>query len=189
MEIPSIKMNEKDIKRISKFLSLILRHNPDKIKLSLDENGWADVEELIKKSYKNVRFSMEDLEHVVATNNKKRFSFNEDNTKIRANQGHSIKTIDLKLTPVAPPAFLYHGTVPKFMETIKEKGLLKMSRQHVHLSKDLETAVNVGSRRGKPVILSVRTGEMHKKGFDFFCSENGVWLTDTIPTEFIDFKN
>lgn len=181
-------MNEKETKKISKFLSLILRHNPEKINLVLDANGWANVEELIKKAYKNVRFSMEDLEYIVATNNKKRFSFNDDKTKIRANQGHSLKNIDLELKNTTPPEFLYHGTVAKFMEAIHETGLQKMSRQHVHLSNDLETAIKVGSRRGKPIILSVRSGDMHKNGHEFYRSENGVWLTETVPVAFIDFK-
>ncbi len=182
-------MNEKNIKGISKFLSLILRHNPGKIKLELDENGWASVEELLSKSSKgNVRFSMETLEEVVKTNDKKRFAFNADKTKIRANQGHSLKTIDLELKAMEPPAFLYHGTVGKFMESIKEKGLQKMSRQHVHLSKDLETAIKVGSRRGQTLILNVRAKDMHNGGYAFYQSENGVWLTGEVPPEFIDFK-
>lgn len=183
-------MKEKNIKRISKFLSLILRHNPSKIGLELDENGWANVEELLSKSNKkNVRFSIETLEEVVETNDKKRFAFNDSKTKIRANQGHSIKTIDLELQTIEPPAFLYHGTVGKFMASIKEKGLQKMSRQHVHLSSDLETAIKVGNRRGQAIILSVRAIDMHNKGYTFYQSENGVWLTDSVPVEFIDFKS
>ncbi len=182
-------MNEKKIKRISKFLSLILRHNPDKINLELDENGWANVDELLSKSSKgNTRFSMETLEEVVETNDKKRFAFNGDKTKIRANQGHSIKTIDLELEVIEPPTFLYHGTVGKFMQSIRGKGLQKMSRQHVHLSNDLETATKVGSRRGHPIILSVRSKDMYDAGHAFYQSENGVWLTDEVPPEFIDFK-
>ena len=183
-------MNEKYIKRISKFLSLILRHNPAKINLELDKNGWADVNELLSKAAKNkVKFTLEELKEIVKSNDKKRFSFNQDNTKIRANQGHSLKNIDLELTNIEPPAFLYHGTVAKFMEAIKEKGLLKMSRQHLHLSKDRETAVKVGSRRGKPIILSIRAMDMHNKGHEFYCSANGIWLTNHVPAEFIDFKN
>ena len=182
-------MNEREIKRISKFLSLLLRHNPGKINLSLDANGWANIDELIKKSQKHVKFSMIDLEYVVTNNDKQRFAFNEDKTKIRANQGHSLKNINLELQSIAPPPFLYHGTVAKFMANIRETGLQKMSRQHVHLSKDVETAIKVGSRRGKPIILSIRTGEMHTKGYNFYRSENGVWLTDNVPTEFIDFKS
>ncbi|WP_299677958.1 RNA 2'-phosphotransferase [uncultured Tenacibaculum sp.] len=182
-------MNEREIKSISKFLSLLLRHQPDLIGLKLDKNGWADVAELIEKSKrKGKHFSIEKLEEVVATNDKKRFSFNEDQTKIRANQGHSLKTIDLKLEAIQPPEYLYHGTVPKFMQSIREKGLQKMSRQHVHLSQDLETATKVGSRRGVPTILTVRSGAMHVAGFEFYQSKNGVWLTDHVPANFIEFK-
>ncbi|WP_299622001.1 RNA 2'-phosphotransferase [uncultured Tenacibaculum sp.] len=182
-------MNEREIKNISKFLSLLLRHQPDLIGLKLDENGWADVAELIEKSKRKGKyFSIEKLEEVVATNDKKRFSFNEDQTKIRANQGHSLKTIDLKLEAIQPPEYLYHGTVSKFMQSIKEKGLQKMSRQHVHLSQDLETATKVGSRRGVPTILTVRSGAMHVAGFEFYQSKNGVWLTDYVPAKFIEFK-
>ena len=182
-------MNEKEIKRISKFLSLVLRHQPEHINLELDKNGWAIIEELIKKSKsKNITFSTTDLEEIVTTNDKQRFAFNEEKTKIRANQGHSVKTIDLELKPQQPPAFLYHGTVSKFMHAIRQHGLQKRSRQHVHLSKDVETATKVGSRRGQPIILSIRALDMFNNGFKFYCSENGVWLTDHVPAEFIDFK-
>ncbi|WP_405205758.1 RNA 2'-phosphotransferase [Aquimarina sp. LLG6339-5] len=175
-------------KQISKFLSLILRHNPGKIGLQLDENGWADVNELIYKSntHRN-QLNIEVLKEVVRTNDKKRFAFNEDDTKIRANQGHSIK-VNLEYTPIQPPEFLYHGTVGKFREDIRRKGLLKMSRHHVHLSEELETAVKVGSRRGVPIILTVRSGEMYRDGIEFYQSDNGVWLTDTVPPEYIDFQ-
>ncbi|WP_298313093.1 RNA 2'-phosphotransferase [uncultured Aquimarina sp.] len=175
-------------KQISKFLSLILRHNPGKIGLKLDENGWADVGELISKANKHRnQLNTETLEEVVATNDKKRFAFNEDETKIRANQGHSIK-VDLEYTPIQPPEFLYHGTVGKFREDIRRKGLLKMSRHHVHLSEELETAMKVGSRRGVPIILTVRSGDMHRDGIEFYQSDNGVWLTDSVATEYIEFK-
>jgi putative RNA 2'-phosphotransferase len=129
---------------------------------------------------------MEELEEVVATNTKKRFSFNEDKTKIKANQGHSIK-VDLALQPKQPPSYLYHGTVEKFLQSIREKGLIKGSRHHVHLSADKETAINVGSRRGKPIILTIKSGEMHAQNHIFYQSENGVWLTETVPTEYIEF--
>lgn len=181
-------MNEKEIKRLSKFLSLLLRHQPELIGLKLNNNGWADVEELIQKSKsKKQFFTLEELEKVVATNNKKRFSFNEDKTKIRANQGHSVKYIDLELKVMNPPEYLYHGTVAKFIEAIQEKGLQKMSRQHVHLSKDIATATNVGSRRGKPIILGIKSAEMSQQGYQFYQSENGVWLTDHVPVSFIEF--
>ena len=181
-------MNEKEIKRKSKFLSLILRHKPEAINLKLDNNGWANVDDLLKKSKSKINLSFKELEFVVKTNNKKRFSFNEDKTKIRANQGHSLKNVDLELENTKPPQFLYHGTVNKFIESIKKIGLQKMNRQHVHLSKDIETANNVGSRRGKPVILSIQTLEMYNDGFEFYCSKNGVWLTDNIPVKYIEFK-
>lgn len=182
-------MNTKEEKRISKFLSLILRHQPETIKLKLDKNGWADVDELITKSaLKRVKFTLEQLQQVVANNDKKRFAFNDEKTKIRANQGHSLKAIDLELQSQTPPQVLYHGTVAKFMQAIKQSGLQKQSRQHVHLSADRATATKVGSRRGVPVILSIRALDMHNKGFEFYKSENGVWLTDAVPTGFIDFK-
>ena len=165
-------------------MSLVLRHRPEKIGLRLDKNGWADVQELISKM--NINF--QELEYVVENNDKKRFSFNDDKTKIRANQGHSLKNVDLELKNIQPPEFLYHGTVGKFMSAIKDSGLLKMNRQHVHLSKDRETAIKVGSRRGKAIILSIRAGEMYKNGVEFYCSKNGVWLTDHVPVEYIDFK-
>jgi len=182
-------MTDKNIKRISKFLSLILRHQPDKIGLKLDKNGWANVQELITKAgEKKIIFNESDLEAVVVNNNKKRFTFNENKTMIRANQGHSLKTIDLGLTPIEPPAFLYHGTVDKFMTAIRKTGLQKMNRQHVHLSKDRATAINVGSRRGVPIILSIRSKDMYQAGYTFYRSKNGVWLSDHIPAEFIDFE-
>ena len=182
-------MNEARKKQISKFLSLILRHNPDKINLELDKNGWALIDELISKSAKKrTFFSLEELEDVVETNDKKRFSFNPDKTKIRANQGHSIKNIDLELKAIEPPEYLYHGTVGKFRQDIEQKGLLKMSRQHVHLSQDVITARRVGSRRGVPIILTIRAKHMYLKGYEFFKSENGVWLIDKVPSEFIEFK-
>ncbi|MEM9678900.1 MAG: RNA 2'-phosphotransferase [Bacteroidota bacterium] len=182
-------MNDKEKKRISKFMSLVLRHQPEYINLELDNNGWANVEALIAKSRsKNLVFDKDDLIEVVETNDKQRFSFNEDRTKIRANQGHSVKTIDLELKAMTPPKFLYHGTVDKFMASIRKNGLQKMSRQHVHLSKDRETAIKVGSRRGQPIILSVRAKAMEDSDYTFYRSENGVWLTDHVPAEFIDFK-
>lgn len=182
-------MNEREIKNISKFLSLLLRHQPSLIGLKLDENGWADVEELINKSKrKNKHFSKQDLEKVIAENDKQRFSFNEDKTKIRANQGHSIKTVDLQLKSIEPPEYVYHGTVSKFMKLIRENGLQKMSRQHVHLSQNVETAIKVGSRRGVPIILTIQSGKMFREGYEFFKSKNGVWLTNSVPATFIEFK-
>lgn len=182
-------MNEKNKKQISKFLSLVLRHQPEYINLELDKNGWADVSELIEKARtRKVNFSAIELNEIVITNDKQRFAFNEDKSKIRANQGHSVKSIDLQLEVVKPPEFLFHGTVLKFMDSIKNTGLQKRSRQHVHLSQDLETATKVGSRRGQPIILKINSGEMYKSNFNFYCSKNNVWLTEDVPVKFIEFK-
>lgn len=178
-------MNEQEKKKISKFLSLILRHQPETINLTLDENGWANVEELRSKSGNNkVYFTLEQLDEVVETNDKKRFIFNEDKSKIRANQGHSID-IDLALKPQQPPEFLYHGTAQKNVDSILEKGIEKRSRQHVHLSLDKETATKVGMHHGKPVILTIRTGEMLMTEFCFTFRKNGVWLTDFVDAKYI----
>jgi putative RNA 2'-phosphotransferase len=180
-------MNEKRAKNISKFLSLILRHSPQTIQLQLDENGWAAVEELITKCATNGNaFTLPELEEVVASNDKQRFSFNETHTHIRASQGHSI-AVELDLAPCEPPEFLYHGTVAKFLDAIRSQGLHKMKRQHVHLSKDSDTAEKVASRRGSPVILRISSSLMHKNGIAFYLSENGVWLTDHVPVMYIEF--
>ena len=180
-------MQESKRNMISKFLSLVLRHDPGKIGLQLDESGWADVEELISKSAGgNMIFSPQDLEEVVVTNDKQRFGYNEDKSKIRANQGHSIE-VELQLVQKEPPETLYHGTVNRFLESIKGQGLQKMNRHHVHLSAERLTAEKVGSRRGEAVILIVRSGAMAKDGFAFFFSENGVWLTDHVPVKYIVF--
>lgn len=181
-------MNDKQIKTTGKFLSLILRHSPQTIGLQLDENGWADIDEFIIKSARHHQyFTKTELEEIVTQNDKQRFAFNVTHTKIRANQGHSIE-VELNLAEQQPPEYLYHGTIEKFIGSIEREGLQKMSRQHVHLSADRNTAVKVGSRRGKPVILKIRSGEMHKDVLVFYLSENGVWLTDNVPVKYIDFK-
>lgn len=181
-------MTDPNKTRISKFLSLILRHQPETIGLALDEAGWADVAALLQKlAAQGTLLSIAELEEVVATNSKQRFAFNEDHTRIRASQGHSID-VELRLTPLTPPEYLYHGTVAKFMAAIKAEGLKKMSRQHVHLSSDKETAVQVGSRRGAPVILSIKSGVMHGDGAAFYQSQNGVWLTDAVAAKYIEFE-
>lgn len=177
----------KDLKHISKFLSLVLRHKPEEIGLEMEENGWVNVDELIAKcNNKNTSLNFDTLEEVVITNDKQRFAFNDDYTKIRANQGHTVN-VDLQFEPTEPLEFLYHGTVEKFIEGIKTTGLQKMQRLHVHLSKDLETAVKVGSRRGKPLILKIKAAEMHKDGHPFYLSKNGVWLCDNVPAKYIQF--
>ncbi|MDM1384418.1 RNA 2'-phosphotransferase [Myroides marinus] len=178
-------MEETRKKHIGKFLSLVLRHEPSKIGITLDDNGWADVEELISKCAKHrVSFTRKELDEIVETNNKKRYSFNEDETKIRANQGHSI-AVDLEFTAIEPPMFLYHGTADRFLNSIEAEGVKKMSRQHVHLSQDKETAINVGSRHGRVVVLTILAGKMYEDGIVFYQSANGVWLTDYIDPKYI----
>jgi putative RNA 2'-phosphotransferase len=177
----------KDLKHTIKFLSLVLRHAPETIGVAMDPNGWVLVDELIEKSQRhNHKLDFELLEEIVVTNDKQRFSFSADLTMIRANQGHSLN-VDLQFEPRQPPDFLFHGTVGKFMESIRENGLQKMNRTHVHLSKDRETAVKVGSRRGKPVILTVAAGRMFNDGHKFYLSDNGVWLCHEVPPQFIEF--
>ena len=179
-------MNQQSTTKKSKFLSLILRHQPEKIGLVLDDAGWTSVTELLAKlAEHNHGMNREELEHVVTTNDKQRFSFNADKTRIRANQGHSLQTLDLGLAPTEPPDILYHGTAAHFLDAILRTGLEKRSRQHVHLSADEATAYKVGTRHGKPVILSVAAGQMQQDGFSFYCSDNGVWLTDQVPTAYL----
>jgi putative RNA 2'-phosphotransferase len=176
---------EKQLKHLSKFMSLVLRHKPETIGLTLDENGWAGVNELIEKLNKNgAEASIVLIQEVVATNDKKRFAFNEDQTRIRASQGHSI-AVELHLKEMTPPEYLYHGTAERFLDSILATGLQKQGRQHVHLSTTTETAKAVGGRHGKPVILLVNAKEMHEKGYTFYLSENNVWLTEQVPVGFI----
>lgn len=173
----------------SKFLSYVLRHQPDAIGLKLDGEGWAEVSELIRLANSNGRnLTTELIEEVVRTNDKKRFAFSDDGARIRASQGHSV-AIELGLTPVEPPDVLYHGTATRFLDSIKEKGLISGSRRHVHLSAELTTAVDVGQRHGKPTVLTINASEMHSLGHEFFISENGVWLTSAVPIEFIIFED
>jgi putative RNA 2'-phosphotransferase len=174
-------------KKISKFLSLVLRHKPETIGLVLDDNGWAETQELLERLGKNNRkIDLKTLEEVVANNDKKRFAFNADKTKIRASQGHSIE-VKLGYVPVEPPETLFHGTATRFLDSIQKQGLLKRNRHQVHLSQNVETASNVGSRHGKVIVLKVKALEMYKAGFEFFISENKVWLTDHVPVEYLEF--
>lgn len=176
-------------KPISKLMSLVLRHKPEHLGLTLDENGWVEVDKLLavmKRSGKHVDRPL--LEKVVRENDKQRFAFSDDKLRIRANQGHSVK-VDVELEQKVPPAILLHGTVENFLDLIRESGLKKMSRQHVHLSAELETANKVGSRRGKPVILEIDAEKMNQEGYVFFLSANGVWLTDQVPPRFIRFPS
>jgi len=173
------------MKHISKFLSLILRHKPETIGITLDENGWTSVSDLIEKMNQNGNhIDLPTLKKIVETNDKKRFAFNADKTKIRANQGHSIE-VDLNYKAQIPPSILYHGTADSKLESIQKTGLQKMERHHVHLSVDKLVAINVGSRYGTPVVLEIDAETMHNDGHEFFVAENGVWLTDNIPTKYI----
>lgn len=182
-------MDVKERKRKSKFLSLILRHRPEIIGLALDDNGWASVEELLSKAPRgHISLSFEELKEVVDNNDKKRFAFSDDFRKIRANQGHSL-TVDLKLEEKTPPGLLYHGTAVQNLDSIKGQGLIKGQRHHVHLSADKETALKVGGRHGKPVILTISAMNMYQSGIKFYQSENGVWLTDNVAVQFIGFPS
>lgn len=174
-----------NLKHTSKFLSLILRHKPETIGIALDEHGWADVEDLIRGIAATQQgFTRETLEEIVRTDEKGRYSFNEDHTLIRANQGHSIP-VDVELEQKEPPEYLWHGTGEKYVSSIEKQGLLPKSRLYVHLSKDPKTARKVGSRHGKPVVFRIRAREMARKGFEFFLSVNGVWLTKQVPVQYI----
>ncbi len=168
-----------------KYISLILRHKPQAIGITLDEHGWANVDELIEGVNKKYPLTMEMLEQIVATNDKQRYSFNVDKTLIRANQGHSIP-VDVELEEATPPEYLYHGTGEKFVASIDEQGLIPKSRLYVHLSPDTDTAVKVGQRHGKPVIYRVLSKAMVEKGYKFYLSVNGVCLTKAVPVEFLE---
>ncbi|WP_342648082.1 RNA 2'-phosphotransferase [Mucilaginibacter sp. CSA2-8R] len=176
---------EKEIVSISKFLSLVLRHQPELIGLTLSHEGWADIDELLALAAKHGQIITKDtLNVVVDTNSKKRFAFSDDRQYIRASQGHSVE-VSLGYQPQTPPEILYHGTAVQSVNSILAMGLHKQKRQHVHLSTDMDTATKVGQRHGKPAILEVLTGDMHRQGYSFFLSENGVWLTDHVPPAFI----
>ncbi len=174
----------KDIKSASKFLSFVLRHCPEDIGIALDANGWADISELIDKSPSQIDLSNELIKEVVLTSDKQRFKVSDDGLRIRANQGHSVK-IDLELKPKEPPSKLFHGTATRFINSINKEGLKPGQRQHVHLSTDVDTACKVGQRYGKPIILNVDSGSMFKQGYTFFLSNNNVWLTKHVPSQFL----
>lgn len=178
-------MNENQIVRISKFLSKHLRHQPERIGLSLERGGWVSVEMLLNACAKQgLPLTRAQLEEVVAQNNKQRFAFDETATKIRANQGHSIE-VDLELLPTMPPSVLYHGTGAGSVEAILREGIQKMRRHHVHLSQNIDTAIQVGRRHGVPVVFAVRAEAMHLAGHLFFVSANGVWLTEVVPAPYL----
>ena len=171
-------------KETSKYISLILRHKPETIGITLDEHGWANVDELILGISKTHTLNMDILEEIVSTDEKQRYSFNEDKTLIRANQGHSVQ-VDVELNEVKPPETLWHGTGEKYMESIDTQGLISKSRLYVHLSKDVDTAIKVGKRHGKPVLYKVKALDMYNDGFRFYLSKNGVWLTKEVSVEYL----
>jgi putative RNA 2'-phosphotransferase len=178
-------MDEKRKTRISKFLSLVLRHKPETVGLRLEENGWVEVDKLLAAcAAAGNDFTCEELAEVVETNDKKRFAFDEARTKIRASQGHSLK-VEIEFEKTVPPRALYHGTAERNVSTIVTEGLKKMSRHHVHLSIDAATARKVGERYGKPVIFEIDTAAMIEEGFEFFVSANGVWLVEHVPPKFL----
>jgi putative RNA 2'-phosphotransferase len=179
------KKNE--FSRISKLLSLVLRHSPESIGLTLDANGWADIDALIAGTRKKgMHLSRTLIQTVVRDSDKQRFAISQDGLRIRANQGHSI-SVDLALPESIPPDILFHGTTNRSLLGIRQEGIKPGKRIHVHFSLDEATAMKVGSRHGPPLVLRVRAGRMHRDGFHFFLSENGVWLTGWVPVKYIDF--
>ena len=178
-------MQTREMTSLSKFLSLVLRHEPQHIGLVLDEAGWVDIGELLRKmgaAGKPLR--REQLQHIVDSSDKQRFAISEDGLRIRANQGHSV-SVDLGLAPVVPPPRLFHGTATRFLEAIVRDGLVRRERHHVHLSARKDTAAAVGERHGQLVLLEVDAAAMQADGHRFFCSANGVWLTDSVPARYL----
>jgi len=178
----------KRLAEISKFLSYVLRHQPEAIGLTLDAEGWADIDRLIACANQSGHaLTRTLLQEVVETNDKKRFTISEDGARIRAAQGHSTQSVAIAHVEKLPPEFLYHGTATRFLESIREQGLLPGSRHYVHLSEDEQNAVSVGQRYGKPVVLKIEALRMQQQGFKFFQAENGVWMTDSVMPDFINF--
>ena len=176
---------QNQMKSTSKYISLILRHKPEVIGITLDEHGWANVEELIQGVSRTRALDRSLLEEIVRTDEKQRYSFNEDGSLIRANQGHSIP-VDVELEALVPPEFLYHGTGVKFVSSIEKQGLIPKSRLYVHLSSDTSTAEKVGKRHGNPVVYQVQSKRMALDGYEFFRSVNGVWLTKSVPFTYME---
>lgn len=179
-----MEYDEKYLNKLSRFMSLILRHRPESIGISLDEHGWANVDELLSGIGEQHPIDMDMLEEIVRADKKQRYSFNEDKTLIRANQGHSIP-VDVELDEVSPPEELWHGTGEKYVQDIETEGLLPKSRLYVHLSNDRDTAFKEGQRHGKPVLYIVRSREMYRDGYKFYLSKNGVWLTKAVPVKYL----
>lgn len=174
----------KSLTEISKLISLVLRHHPEALGLTMDGHGWVETEALVEKLNAIQPFDLSMLEEIVRTDNKQRYSFNADRSRIRANQGHSLP-VDLELLPQEPPETLWHGTATRFAEPIEQQGLLPMQRQYVHLSADPQTAVAVGKRHGQSLVYAVDAAAMRRAGFIFYRSENGVWLTDRVPPVYL----
>jgi putative RNA 2'-phosphotransferase len=182
-------MSDERTIRLSKFLSLVLRHKPDEIGITLDTAGWVDVDVLLAAMASHGRaITVDELRHAVEISDKKRFALSDDGRRIRASQGHSVE-VELGYEPAAPPDVLFHGTVERFLDSIREHGLVKGARHHVHLSRDVETASHVGARRGRAVILTIDAAAMAREGMIFFVSANGVWLTEHVPARFIGFPS
>lgn len=185
--IKGICMLAKEEEKISKFLSFVLRHEPQAIGIELDSSGWTDIEVLIEKSKNDRVLTLEDILYVVKNNKKQRFALSDDNKRIRANQGHSVE-VELDLPFVEPPEVLYHGTATRFLETIMSEGLKSMSRHDVHLSFKESVAITVGKRHGEVVLLEVMAKEMYDAGYKFQCTQNNVWLTKEVPIKYIREK-
>lgn len=182
-------MDEKRLVRSSKMLSRILRHEPGLVGVTLDGAGWVRVDELLAALAARGRpLTRAELDHVVATNNKRRFGYSPDGLSIRANQGHTV-AVDLGLAAAVPPPVLYHGTADRHLAAIFREGLRPMARQDVHLSADTETATRVGARHGRPVVLTVNAAAMTAAGHEFRLSENGVWLTDAVPPQYLSRRS
>ena len=186
MMLNDIDENRIKLTRISKYMSMLLRHHPEAIGLDMDEHGWVKVNDLIEgiQENKSKTFGMNELEEIVRTDEKQRYSFNADKTLIRANQGHSIQ-VDVELNKRTPPEILYHGTGEKYVASIDQQGLLSKARLYVHLSWDIETAIKVGKRHGKVVIYKVDAKKMAEDGYDFYLSVNNVWLTYDVPVLYL----
>ncbi|MDN5435153.1 MAG: RNA 2'-phosphotransferase [Acinetobacter sp.] len=181
-----MKSSEKTLREHSKFLSLVLRHQPETIAIQLDSEGWTDVHILLQQMIKHRRpLKLVELIEVVESSDKKRFQLSPDQNKIRAVQGHSSAQVQREYVAIMPPNTLFHGTATRFVDSILEKGLISGERHHVHLSADLVTAQKVGQRHGKVIIFILDTKQMHQDGFQFYCAENGVWLTEQVPIKYL----
>ena len=181
---------DQSLNKLSKFLSYVLRHKPEEIGIELSEEGWTDTNQLIQNAVMHgVKLDLKTLEKIVETSDKKRFTFSCDKSQIRAAQGHSTQQVNINYPEAIPPEVLYHGTATRFLESIKEQGLISGSRQYVHLSQNQQTAQEVGQRYGKSVLLTIDAKAMHESGYIFYLAENNVWLTKHVPSHFLITKN